>query len=252
MNPFRREPMLDEMNQQVFTALQLKPSDTIVFDLGCGLGAPCRSFARRFADKQIVGVTIVPWQVEKAGELNVLAGVDQQIQMVQGDYTQLPFPDNAADGVFALESCCHSEGLDKAAFVSEMMRILKPGQRFVIVDGFLKRHPDSFSSLLRFCYHQIIKGWALPSFPLLPLFIQALKQEGGDQIEIRDLSWRVAPSVMHSPFTVIFFLLKKMWKGEKLNAVRIGHLKACFLGLVLGMYRRSFMYAMVTGVKAER
>jgi hypothetical protein len=130
-----------------------------------------------------------------------------------------------------------------------MIRILKPGQRFVIVDGFLKRHPDSFSALLRYCYREIIRGWALPSFPLLPAFLERLEKEGAEHIEVRDLSFRVAPSVMHSPFTVVFFLLKKMMQGEKLNAVRIGHLKACFLGLVLGMHRRSFMYAMVRGVK---
>jgi ubiquinone/menaquinone biosynthesis C-methylase UbiE len=248
-NPFRRERMLDEMNQQVFQALQLKDSDNIVFDLGCGLGAPCRSFAKRFPGKRIVGVTIVPWQVEKAGELNILADVDEHIDMVQADYTQLPFASNVADGVFALESCCHSEEFDKAAFIREMMRILKPGQRFVIVDGFLWRDPSTFSSLLGYCYREIIKGWALPSFPLLPAFRERLIKEGAIDVEVRDLSFHVAPSVMHSPFTVVFFLLKKVLKGEKLNAVRIGHLKACFLGLVLGIHRGSFMYGMVTGRK---
>jgi MPBQ/MSBQ methyltransferase len=249
MNPFRRERMLDEMNQQVFNYLNLTKEDKLVYDLGCGLAAPCRAFAKRFDGKNIKGVTIVPWQVQKANQLDRDAGVDSAIELVLADYTQLPFADHSADGVYALESCCHCEGLDKAAFVKEMMRVLKPGKRFVIVDGFIKCDPSTFGSLLRYCYKQIIKGWALPSFPHLGLFIEAVKQAGGDQIEVKDFSFRVAPSVMHAPFTVLFFLIKKMLQGEKLNPVRLGHLKACLLGLVLGAHRHRFSYLLITGIK---
>ncbi|HUR31756.1 MAG TPA: methyltransferase domain-containing protein [Saprospiraceae bacterium] len=249
MNPFRREPMLDEMNQQVFEHLELSESDVMVYDLGCGLSAPCRSFAKRFPEKKIKGVTIVPWQIEKAGELNRAIGADKIIELVLGDYTKLPFEDNSADGVYALESCCHCEGLDKAAFVKEMLRVLKPGKRFVIVDGFIKKHPSTFGRILSYCYNEIIRGWALPSFPHLGLFTESIKQYGGDKIEIEDYSFRVAPSVMHSPFTVLFFLIKKFFQGEKLNPVRLGHLKACLLGLVLGMHRNKFSYCLVTGRK---
>ncbi|HZV68724.1 MAG TPA: methyltransferase domain-containing protein [Saprospiraceae bacterium] len=251
MNPFRREHMLDAMNQQVFDHLHLTEQDLIVYDLGCGLAAPCRSFAKRFPNKNIKGVTIVPWQVEKANEINRVRKGAENIEMVLGDYTQLPFTENSADGVYALESCCHCEGLDKGAFVKEMMRVLKPGRRFVIVDGFIKRDPSTFGSLLGYCYHQILKGWALPSFPHAGLLTKAIKEAGGDQVEVKDFSFRVAPSVMHSPFTVLFFLFKKMLHGEKLNPVRIGHLKACLLGLILGMHRKSFSYCLVTGIKKE-
>ena len=249
MNPFRREPMLDEMNQQVFSHLQLKEEDILIYDLGCGMAAACRSFAKRFPGKKIKGVTIVPWQIDFANELNRQVGASPDIELILGDYTQLAFSDNSADGVYALESCCHCEGLDKGAFVSEMMRVLKPGKRFVIVDGFIKNDPSTFGSLLKYCYNQIIKGWALPSFPHLGLLTQAVKKAGGDQIEVKDFSFRVAPSVMHAPFTVLFFLIKKMLKGEKLNPVRIGHLKACLLGLVLGMHRGQFSYCLISGIK---
>src|ERR1051325_3928080 len=103
MNPFRRERMLDEMNQQVFDHLRLDEQDQLTYDLGCGLEAPSRSFAQRFPEKKMVGVTIVPWQVEKAHELDRAAGVDSRIDLVLGDYPQLPFADNSADAVYALE-----------------------------------------------------------------------------------------------------------------------------------------------------
>jgi ubiquinone/menaquinone biosynthesis C-methylase UbiE len=249
MNPFRREPMLEEMNQQAFKHLQLGGKDKLVYDLGCGLGAPSRAFAKTFTDKRIVGITLVPWQIEKANELTKAAGHQDSVKYVLGDFTQLPFEDNSADAVFALESSCHCEGLDKEAFVKEMLRVLKPGKRFVVIDGFIRKEPEEFGRMLRYCYEEICKGWALPSFPHLGLFQKALIDNGAEEVQVKDFSHRVAPSVLHAPFCVSYFLVKKMLQGEKLNSIRKGHLKACLLGLLLGMHNHRFAYCLVTGVK---
>lgn len=249
MNPFKREPMLEEMNRQVFKYLVLKDEDKLIYDLGCGLAAPCRSFIKKYSAKKIKGITIVGWQVEKAKELNDAAGLDSNIELILGDYTELPFADNSADAVYALESCCHTKGLDKAPFVKEMLRVLKPGKRFVIVDGFIKKEPESFGSLLRYCYNEICKGWALPSFPHIGMFTDAIRKYGGDEVEVKDFSFRIAPTAMQSPFAVIWFLLKKLFQGEKLNPVRLGHLKSCLLGFVLGLHRHRFAYCLVRGIK---
>lgn len=251
MNPFKREKQLDEMNQYVFDHLELDNNDRLVYDLGCGLAAPSRSFAKRFPDKKVIGVTLVQWQIEKANQLNQSSGLNKNIDMLLGDYTNLPFENNSADAVYALESSCHCEGLDKGAFIKEMIRVLKPGQRFVIIDGFIKKDPDSFNSLLRYCYKEICKGWALPSFPLLGAMAAAIKKEGGENVIVKDLSFHVAPTVMHAPFAVVYFLIKSLLKGEKLNRVRIGHLKACLLGLILGFHRHRFAYCMITGIKKK-
>jgi MPBQ/MSBQ methyltransferase len=249
MSPLRREPMLDLMNQQVFDELRLGDEDTVVYDLGCGLAAPCRAFARRFPGKRVCGVTIVRWQVETAQRLNRAAALDAAIDVVLGDYTRLPMAGDCADGVYALESACHCEGLDKRPFVKEMMRVLKPGRRFVVVDGFVKREPETFGPLLRRCYAGICKGWALPTFPHLGRFLEALEECGGDDLVIRDCSLRIAPSVLHAPWTVAAFLARALARREKLNPVRVGHLKACLLGLVLGLAHHRFAYCLVAGVK---
>lgn len=249
MSPFARERMLENMNQKVIENLKLGENDSLVYDLGCGMAAPSRTFARKYPNKKIKGVTIVEWQIQKAHELNKSAGLEKNIELVLGDYTGLPFADNTADGAYALESCCHAETLGKEPFVKEMMRVLKPGKRFVIVDGFIKRTPDKFRGILKYCYEEICKGWALPSFPHRDLLIENLKKYGGFDIEVKDLSYKVAPTAMQAPFTVVYFIIKKMFEGEKLNKVRLGHLRACFLGLILGMFRGSFSYLMVTGIK---
>src|SRR5450432_2845717 len=46
-NPLRRETMLEQMNAEVLARLQLRAEAPRLLDLGCGLGATLRSFARR-------------------------------------------------------------------------------------------------------------------------------------------------------------------------------------------------------------
>ena len=249
MNPFKREAMIEEMNAQVFKHLELKREDRLIYDLGCGLGAGCRSFAKRFPGKKVKGITIVPWQVARANELTSHSEIKSSIELVLGDYTRLPFEDNSADGVYAIESCCHSEGEDKAAFLKEMIRVLKPGKRFVIVDGFTNEVTSSPGSLFRYCYNEICKEWALPSFPKLALVKKQIEQLGGANIVVRDLSYRVAPSVVQAPVIVAYFLMKRLLEGGENNRIRLVHLKACLLGLVLGLHRHRFSYCMITGTK---
>jgi sterol 24-C-methyltransferase len=45
------------------------------------------------------------------------------VQLVQGDFMKLPFPDNSFDACFAIESTCHAP--DRAGVYSEILRVLK-------------------------------------------------------------------------------------------------------------------------------
>src|SRR6516165_8217303 len=86
-NPFDREAMLEQMNVEVLARLQLEGiAQPQLLDLGCGLGATLRSFARRLPTAKLSGVTRVPWQVEQARILNEAAGCGQRIGVIEGDY----------------------------------------------------------------------------------------------------------------------------------------------------------------------
>jgi ubiquinone/menaquinone biosynthesis C-methylase UbiE len=248
-NPLRRERMLEEMNRQVIQRLQLTEADLSIFDLGCGLAAPARSLARAHPQKRVIGVTIVPWQIQKAEELNQAAGLDGQISLLQANYLQIPLPAGAADAAYALESCCHSPGRDKALFVKELHRILRPGGRFVLVDGCTKTDPERWNPIFRRSMKEVCEGWALPAFPDLAGLTSRLAEAGFEEIQVEEISWQVAPSALHAPWTVAWFIFQKWREGEKLNRVRWGHLKACLLGLVLGMHRWSFGYYIISGKK---
>ncbi len=247
MNPLRREPMLQEMNHFVFEKLRITEEDETFYDLGCGLGATMRSFAKQYPSKHITGITLVPWQIEMAQQLNADAGLERQISLLQADYLSTPIPTASADATYALESSCHSPGEDKGLFLEEMHRILKPDGRFVIVDGFTKKPREAFNPLFRRCLDSISKGWAVPCFPSLQPFLAKLENLGFSGIKAEEIAWRVAPSVLHSPFCVAWFILKKTLQGERLNRVRLGHLKSCLLALLVGMHRGSYGYYVVSG-----
>ena len=131
-NPLDREAMLEQMNAEVLARLELDGiAAPQLLDLGCGLGATLRSFARRLPNARLLGITKVPWQVEHARALNKAAGSGEGVCVVEGDYEDTSSPPRSAyDGVYALESSCHAHGADKAVLLEQAHRLLKPGGLF--------------------------------------------------------------------------------------------------------------------------
>src|ERR1700761_9249326 len=62
-DPLHREAMLEQMNAEVLPRLHVNDiREPRLLDLGCGLAATLRSFARRLPQARLVGLTRVPWQ----------------------------------------------------------------------------------------------------------------------------------------------------------------------------------------------
>ena len=111
-NPLNRESMLEQMNAEVLARLNVNDiAEPSLLDLGCGLGATLRSFARRLPHASLLGLTRVPWQVEHARALNDAAGCGDRVRVIQGDYQDTILPGSIYDGVYALESSCHAHGI---------------------------------------------------------------------------------------------------------------------------------------------
>jgi cyclopropane fatty-acyl-phospholipid synthase-like methyltransferase len=87
LNLFRREPMLAEMNRQVLERLGLSAErPDLIVDLGCGVGATVRYAAGMFPFKEILGITVVPWQVAKGNARNLRLGLHPRARLELGDY----------------------------------------------------------------------------------------------------------------------------------------------------------------------
>ena len=109
--------------------------DEAVLDIGCGAGVDAIIAAKLTGPSgTVTGIDLVPEMLTRASENARLAGVDN-VTFRESSAEQLPFPDNSFDvvisnGVFNLV-------VDKVKALGEVLRVLKPGGRFMLADQVL-------------------------------------------------------------------------------------------------------------------
>jgi MPBQ/MSBQ methyltransferase len=251
MNPLNREAMLEQMNAEVLARLQLDSiAEPQLLDLGCGLGATLRSFARRLPSAKLLGVTRVPWQVEHARVRNDEAGCGERICLMEGDYEDITLlPSCAFDGVYALESSCHAHGADKGVLLEVAHRLLRPGGRLVVADGFLSTS-RFVSNLQQRIYRKLCECWIIEELAQLHLFTARLEQLGFGEIIVEHLQMRVAPSVAHIPWVTLKFLATNVVLGKRaMTRARWNNLVAPVLLPLVSAPLGPITYCMIAATK---
>jgi cyclopropane fatty-acyl-phospholipid synthase-like methyltransferase len=247
LSPLDRERMIDEMTLQVLARLERGGHRVArLADLGCGAGAPAAFLLRARPALRLDGVTLLAEQAALARAAARRAGVGDRAAFHAMDYTATRFAAGTFDAAMAIESSCHAPGTDKAAFVREAARLLAPGGRLVVADGFLKR-PGAAG----WAIDQVARNWAVPGFANLDDFRRALAAHGFVDIDVDEVSWRLAPSVFHIPFVTARVLARYLIHRElHIGRVRWGHVLASVLAPVVGLMRRRFGYYLIAARKA--
>ena len=239
----QRDSMLNEMNRQVFKRLDLPKNNPFLIDFGCGMGSTMLQGLKSNKNLKAIGLTLSDFQVREGNKrLKNHNGF-----ITKEDYNCTSINNQSADGVCAVESLCHS-GHSKNS-LQEAYRILKKGGRFVIADAFLKKDHKSLCIGSNYCYKQLCKGWDLEGLGNINNVKEDLKAVGFSKIKIEDISFRVAPSVLHVPFAITGFILKKFLKKESLKPQSLNNLKGSFFALISGLHMRSFGYYLITAEK---
>ncbi|KAA1245594.1 methyltransferase domain-containing protein [Aquimarina sp. RZ0] len=240
---FKRDTMLNELNNQVFCRLSFDKKNAVIADLGCGIGGTMRYGLRKYPYIHIIGVSLSPFQVLKGNErLRNINGL-----LLEENYCNTSFFSNSMDGAYAIESLCHS-GHNKQS-LREAYRILKPTAKFVIADAFLKKDPSQLCPSSNYCYNQLCKGWSLEGLGNIQGIKKTLEEIGFKDIRIEDISWSVAPSVLHIPFAITHFILKKLFRKELLKPHSWKNLKGSLFALLSGLHKKSFGYYLITAKK---
>ncbi|MBP8192815.1 MAG: methyltransferase domain-containing protein [Chitinophagales bacterium] len=105
------------------TRLGLSAND-IVLDVGCGVMGPARNIAR-VSGAHITGLTINHHQVGRCMQLNSQSTVGHLLDVKQGDFMNIPYPDNTFDKMYAIEALCHAPSV--VDVYKQILNKLKPG-----------------------------------------------------------------------------------------------------------------------------
>jgi len=250
LNPFKRESLLNEMNYQVCQRLNIENKKDIkqapIIDLGCGVGATARYCVQNYERAAVKGVTIVPWQIKQAYKMSTRLD-KERTHYELADYSNLPYGDQSFSGAYAVESSCYDKGSDKIAFLREAYRVLQPGSNLVVADGF--RKTKRANPVFEFSYRQVCKGWSLETFANIDDFTEAMYSVGFKNIVVEDISWRIAPSVLHVPWVSIKYLFTHLFSKKGSKKFQALHFIAPMMGLVVGLHRKHYGYYLVTANK---
>lgn len=105
--------------------------DSLVLELGCGIGAPARHIAER-AGCQVVGIDVTERQLEIARGLVRGLDVEPRITYRLGDARAIPYADATFTHVYSNEAFIHVD--DKPRALREAFRVLEPGGVLCIQD----------------------------------------------------------------------------------------------------------------------
>lgn len=166
------------------------PATAEVLELACGNGYNLELLAARHRDKRFLGIDLVARQLARCHHR--LAGHDNA-RAVAGDFQALDLRDASYDCVFAVESLCHATDLP-AAF-AEVKRVLRPGGRFVVIDGWRTAGFDGLPAAVREATANVERAMAVADGQQLPAWRAAAGDAGLRVIEDLDLSAQIMPNL---------------------------------------------------------
>ena len=112
-----------------------------IIDVGCGIGGSTLYLAEKLGSNA-TGITLSPVQASRAKERAAEAGLASSVNFEVANALDMPFENNTFDLVWSLESGEHMP--DKAQFLSECYRVLKPGGKMIFAT-WCHRETDSLA-----------------------------------------------------------------------------------------------------------
>ena len=126
--------------REVAELSSLKASD-LVLDVGCGLGGSARYLAEHYKCK-VMGIDLTQEYIFVGTKLTELVNLGDRVKLRQGSALDLPYDDASFDIVWTQH--VQMNIADKNRFYSEIIRVLKPGGRFLFHDVFRSRAKSPF------------------------------------------------------------------------------------------------------------
>jgi SAM-dependent methyltransferase len=127
------EPIADASRRTVrrmAEKLELRP-DSLVLDLGAGYGGSARYLAETYGSR-VIALNLSEVENERDREINAQRGLTDKIEVVDGSFENIPYPDDSVDVVWSQDAFLHSG--NRTRVLEEIARVLKPGGQLVFTD----------------------------------------------------------------------------------------------------------------------
>jgi cyclopropane fatty-acyl-phospholipid synthase-like methyltransferase len=174
-------------NRVLADRAKFKPGE-LALDAGCGVGGTAMFLAEHHGVR-VMGVTVVADQAERAYRYSSergLAGLHFSLQ----DYMQTAFRSGTFDVAYSMEASNYATS--KRDWLAEMYRVLKPGGRLVVQDGF--RASRQLTQAEDRLQRSWLDGWAVPHLAALDEFATWAGEVGFVDVVAEDRSVNFAPS----------------------------------------------------------
>ena len=155
-------------------------SGCTLLDVGCGLGAIDELLIREYHAASVIGIDVDPSLLAGMQARIERAGMTDRIRGLQVAGGPLPFADGGFDVVFSKDSLVQIP--DKPAIFGEVLRVLRPGGRFIASDWLHGGAAQYSAEMMEFFR---LEGIAY-NMATLAESAEALRAAGFAHVEIRD------------------------------------------------------------------
>ena len=195
---------LKRENEILTEIAKIKKTDKVL-DAGCGVGGSAIFLAKNIGC-HATGITISKKQVRTAQENAKKAGVENLTSFIDMDFENIKFPDKSFDVVWAIESVCHADS--KQQFIQEAYRVLKPGGKLIIADGFATK--ENYTGKDQRNMRKWLDGWSVNFLETQDNFNKFLRDIGFKKITFKNIT----DNVMRSSKRLYYYSLPALFFGK--------------------------------------